>query len=144
MESWFESIGTGRLNETLTRAISKEYIHSLYATIENLKSLRPFLDESIKKRKPRCDDDANFYLYVMGSHLRSEGVKPEAAIYRTIMDEVNAHFYSENPDHPGMTQEDVRKRCERFQERNPTLATKIRSDPRPYTQLGRPLNFDKA
>jgi len=135
-EAWIESraeiCGTGRHTPEVVGTNSKDHIRGLQGLIENFITVRPTLEKLKHKRKPRIDDDENFFLYLMAAILKFRGEACEAAIRREITTFVEAWRLSKYRNRKALDVKDIQRRMDRFFSRNETFAKAIDSDPVKY------------
>jgi hypothetical protein len=86
------------------------------------------------KRKPKVDDDSNFYLFLMEMFMKHRGAQIETAIFQEIADYANAHFYAGTKDDKPLDRDDVRTRIRRFRARNSEFSQRVEADVLAYVQ----------
>jgi hypothetical protein len=132
-EAWidtrFEVCGRGRVATAVSATDRKEYIFSLYGLEEVLAKLKPTLLDLTKKRKPRAEDESNYYLYLMAAYLLRRGAVSQIAIHEVLANYVTAWRTSEDRDDSAVDAECISIQIRRFGDRNSEFAGAIDSDP---------------
>jgi len=136
IQAHYQVLGTGRTPASRIGATSLEGTAVALKMLKNdLIEAQRFCAAIARKRKPRIEDDRNFFLVVMDAYLRNRSPKmPHTAACAEIALYVSAHQYSVNQNAKHVDQEDIQTRIERFRERNPEVAAQIYSDPSPLVE----------
>ncbi|PYX53827.1 MAG: hypothetical protein DMG76_24080 [Acidobacteria bacterium] len=133
LETRTEVCGVRRVAEDRTPSTLAKDIPELSQFLQIAERLQSRVAVIREKRKPKVDDDSNFYLFLMATFLKHRGADIDTAIFQEIADYVNAHFYAKN-EHTSLDRDDVRMRVRRFCDRNSEFSQRVEADVLAYIQ----------